>query len=145
MTFKLPKFKNIQKGFTLIELLVVIAIIGILAIGLIAVIDPVDKINAGNDSKVKSDVIQVSKAAEAYAVSHNGVYPAALDSASFGGELRSVPAGLTYAQVGGGTSFAVFGTLRAKANLNGGAAAYFRYDSTVGKSCILPNTTTYCN
>jgi prepilin-type N-terminal cleavage/methylation domain-containing protein len=64
-----------SKGFTLIELLIAIAIIGILAGGILFAIDPLDKINSANDAKVINDVSVMGRAAEAYAITHNGLYP----------------------------------------------------------------------
>lgn len=85
-----------RKGFTLIELLVVIAVLGVLAAGVLTAINPLQKINQAKNANRKSDVAQVSNAAQAYFTANEGIYPA--DSAAFTSskELKTFPATVTY-------------------------------------------------
>lgn len=67
-------FKN-QKGFTLIELLVVIGILAILlAITLIA-INPAHQFAQANNTKRRSDILQVLNAIGQYTAENKGVLP----------------------------------------------------------------------
>ena len=59
--------KFFNKGFTLIELLVTIGVLAVVAAGVVALLDPRDKILQGGDSKVLSDIGQISTAAQAFA------------------------------------------------------------------------------
>ena len=71
----LKQIKN-QKGFTLIELLVVIGILAILlAITLIA-INPAHQFAQANNTKRRSDVLQVLNAIGQYAAENKGNLPA---------------------------------------------------------------------
>ena len=78
-----------SSGFTLIELLIVIAVIGILAAALLVAIDPIDKVNAGNDSKVLNDIRSIHDAALREYTNTNALPAtvAGLDD----GELKTVP------------------------------------------------------
>lgn len=78
-------------GFTLIELLLVIAILGILATAVLIAINPTKRLNQANDSKVKSDISQISQALQAYYTT-NAYYPAALTDLKTSGDLTVVPA-----------------------------------------------------
>ena len=79
-----------SSGFTLIELLIVIAVIGILAAALLVAIDPIDKIRAGNDTKVVNDVRSIYDAANReYTVSFE--LPADLTTLETSDELKGVP------------------------------------------------------
>ena len=70
--------KKISKGFTLIELLVVIGILAILlAITLIA-INPARQFAQANDTKQRSDTLQVLNAVHEFYAENKGVYPAAI-------------------------------------------------------------------
>lgn len=90
---------KLSEGFTLIELLVVIAILGVLAVGLIVAINPQAQLAKARDSTRKAGIIQISKAIQAYAAAHDGVYPTpgwiySNDPAwqtFLGSELRTVP------------------------------------------------------
>ena len=62
-----------KKGFTLIELLVVIAIIGILSA--LAVVSLSGARSKADDAKVKSDLNQISAAAETYFSDNNTYTP----------------------------------------------------------------------
>lgn len=68
----------IKKGFTLIELLVVIGILAILlAITLIA-INPARQFAQANNTRERSDILQILNASHQYVAEHKGVLPAAL-------------------------------------------------------------------
>ena len=61
------KIKRIyQKGFTLIELLIVIAILGVLAAALLVAINPAQKIAAGRNSTVRSDLSSLGSQANIF-------------------------------------------------------------------------------
>jgi prepilin-type N-terminal cleavage/methylation domain-containing protein len=136
------------RGFTLIELLIVIAILGILAAATLAILDPIDKINAGNDSKVQSDITNMAKAAEAFAASNNGIYPIALQDMVTSGDMRSMPTapgGYTpYAWVGGGANpFIISGQLKSKKYV-GASTPVFKYTSASGKTCAADVAANAC-
>ena len=147
---------SIQKGFTLIELLIVIAILGILAAGILVAIDPVDKISAANDSKVQNDVSGAGRASEAYAVTHNGFYPAAIADLTTAGELKRdpvAPSGYTAYTVVNIPSPCSAGTTCTGIRLSGQlkskrftsvATPFWNYDSASGKSCAAVLSTTTC-
>ena len=84
----LKQFKN-QKGFTLIELLVVIGILAILlAITLIA-INPAHQFAQANNTKRRSDILQVLNAVGQYAAENKGNLPT-----DFGALTDDVPAAI---------------------------------------------------
>ena len=124
------------------ELLIVIAVIGILAAALLVAIDPVDKIRAGNDSKVLGDVRQVYDAAlRAYA--SGNVMPTSIagsaPSITTIGELRNEPkppatygTNYTYAVNSASDDVCVSGRLMSKGQIAKAAAA-----SVVGTSANL--------
>lgn len=142
-----------SSGFTLVELLIVIAVIGILAAALLVAIDPVDKIRAGNDSKVQSDVRQIYDAAlRAYA--QGNVLPSSINTTTPSivstGELKSAPVppatyGTTYDYFvnGAGTDVVACGRLMSKAQVNkaiaagvaGATSANLRIVVNNGKTC----------
>lgn len=67
-----------KKGFTLIELLVVIGILAILlAITLIA-INPARQFGQANDTRQRSDVLQILNAIHQYVAENNGQLPASV-------------------------------------------------------------------
>lgn len=145
-----------HKGFTLIELLVVIAILGVLAAGVLTAIDPIDKINAGNDSRVQSDIGVMAGASEAYATSHNGFYPAGTAPLQTEGELKTVPIAPTgysaYSFVAAPaactsgttcTSVVITGQLKSKKFTSIGNL-FQRYESTTGKTCQVATAATAC-
>lgn len=137
------------RGFTLIELLIVIAVLGILAAATLAVLDPIDKIRAGNDSKVMSDIVGIAKAAEAYAVANDGTYPTGTGDLVTSGDLRSVPKppggyGANYTWSGGGNNnFTVSGTLKSK-KYTSASTPVFKYNSGEGRSCAAATAATAC-
>jgi prepilin-type N-terminal cleavage/methylation domain-containing protein len=142
--------KNIMnKGFTLIELLIVIAVLGVLAATTIAVIDPIDKLRAGNDSKVETDIVTIGKAAEAYAaVDASNLYPTTITAIVTAGQMRSAPVapgGYTaYTWSGGGAvDFIVYGQLKSKKFTNAGTP-FFKYTSATGKACASATNTGAC-
>lgn len=145
-----------SKGFTLIELLIVIAILGILAAGILVAIDPVDKISQANDAKVQNDVSGIGRASEAYAVTHNGFYPASLSDLPLSGELKrapNAPSGYTAYSVtstpavcSSGTTctgILISGQLKSKryTSVN---TPFWNYDSASGKSCAITTPTATC-
>src|SRR5690349_17666648 len=76
MTFRTLKTLKNQKGFTLIELLVVIGILAILlAITLIA-INPAHQFAQANNTKRRSDILQVLNAIGQYSAENKGQLPA---------------------------------------------------------------------
>ena len=75
MNFRTLTNKTNQKGFTLIELLVVIGILAILlAITLIA-INPAHQFAQANNTKRRSDILQVLNAIGQYAAENKGQLP----------------------------------------------------------------------
>ncbi len=147
-----------KKGFTLIELIIVIAILGILAAAVLAAIDPIDKLRAGNDSKVQSDVRSLYEAAQRTAAAGATSLPTTVALLNAAGELKSIPIppggatggyGTTYDGGAGngeyvvnaaGDDVVVCGVNRAKANrtkagASGAQVAYFTI--TAGKSCYM--------
>lgn len=69
---------KLKKGFTLIELLVVIGILAILlAITLIA-INPARQFGQANNTRRRSDVLQILNAIHQYVAENNGQLPAAV-------------------------------------------------------------------
>ena len=151
---------SILKGFTLIELLVVIAVIAVLAAGILVLIDPVDKINQANDAKVQNDVSAMGRAAEAYAVLHNGLYPSTLKDLVDAGELKRllvhpdrassyklITSG--YCTEGQDCVFPVItGALKSKrfgpADSATGVTGFWRYEFPTGKSCAVAAAVTAC-
>ena len=93
-----------QKGFTLIELLVVIAILGILAAVLMVALNPAQKIAAGKNSTVKSDLSSLGSQASLFntdtGVVGVGSYPntwgAALGGYTFLATAPLDPSGTAY-------------------------------------------------
>jgi prepilin-type N-terminal cleavage/methylation domain-containing protein len=77
-------------GFTLIELLIVIAVIGILAAALLVMLDPMDRIKAGNDTKVIGDVRGISDAAVRY-YTQKSILPVDINELISFGELKYTP------------------------------------------------------
>ena len=63
-----------RKGFTLVEIMIVVAIIALLAA--IAIPNLLTAKKAANEAAAKASVRSLSTAAEVYATSWNGVYPA---------------------------------------------------------------------
>ncbi len=143
------------KGFTLIELLIVIAVLGVLATATLAAIDPLDKINAGNDSKIQSDISQIVGAAQAFSVSNNGAYPKSLTVADFGSELRSIPTapngytayvytaapGTCTQAAGDCANFSLSGQLKSKKFTS---TPKWIYNTTTGRACAVAATASEC-
>ena len=147
-----------RKGFTLIELLVVIGVLAVIAAGVVALINPQDKLYAANDAKVQSDMGNIATAAQAYAATHNGFYPATLanmdNSAAGSGDLSAIPAAPTgytaYAVVNtpagctAGTTctgFTITGQLKSKKY---SATTFWRWESSSGKACPVATAATVC-
>ena len=71
---------KLKKGFTLIELLVVIGILAILlAITLIA-INPARQFGQANNTRRRSDVLQILNAIHQYVAENKGILPSAITS-----------------------------------------------------------------
>src|SRR5436190_16210773 len=78
LTARLTKQIKNQKGFTLIELLVVIGILAVLlAITLIA-INPARQFAQANNTRRRSDVLQILNAVHQYVASNSGQLPPAV-------------------------------------------------------------------
>ncbi len=67
-----------QKGFTLIELLVVIGILAILFSIVLIAINPARQFNQANDTKRRSDTLQILNSIHQYAAEHSGNLPTGL-------------------------------------------------------------------
>ena len=67
-----------QKGFTLIELLVVIGILAILFSIVLIAINPARQFNQANDTKRRSDTLQILNSIHQYVAEHSGNLPAPL-------------------------------------------------------------------
>lgn len=81
---------KLKKGFTLIELLVVIGILAILlAITLIA-INPARQFGQANNTRRRSDVLQILNAIHQYVAENKGILPPALAPA---GAIATTPIG----------------------------------------------------
>ena len=65
-----------QKGFTLIELLVVIGILAILFSIVLIAINPARQFGQANDTKKRSDVLQILNSIHQYAAENSGQLPA---------------------------------------------------------------------
>lgn len=148
---------KLSQGFTLIELLIVIAVLGILSGGILVAIDPADRVNSANDSRVQSDLGIIGRAAEAYAAQTNGNYPAGATVAAAGtvmigaGVIKSVPAApsgyvYTYTALPAActtacTSVTITSPLKSKKY---STTAFWRYESSTGKSCPVAAAATAC-
>ncbi len=85
---------KLKKGFTLIELLVVIGILAILlAITLIA-INPARQFGQANNTRRRSDVLQILNAVHQYVAENNGQLPAAVAALTAGTATEVSSAGL---------------------------------------------------
>lgn len=157
--------KFFNKGFTLIELLVTIGVLAVVAAGVVALLDPRDKILQGGDSKVLSDIGQISTAAQAFAA-QNGRYPsgpgvAGPPATELRSELQNIPTApngfvayaLTYdAAAPVGETFVAVGEIRsnrfktsAEAAADGCTAAatcFWRFES--GNTCYRTTAIATC-
>lgn len=142
-----------SSGFTLIELLIVIAVIGILAAALLVAIDPIDKIRAGNDTKVVNDVRSIYDAANRY-YTQNGIIPTESGANIYStvlvpDELKTIPvqpSGYSaYVYKNSGDNITVYGEVKSKNSLKkaGAAAGVTTYFvATGGGGCYTTNIPT---
>lgn len=149
----LSKVKS--KGFTLIELLIVIAVLGILAAAILIAIDPIDRINAGNDAKVQTDIRQIYDASILFYTTQNEFPDLGIPGLS--DELKSIPeepnnyTAYLMAYEGGSYQDAedveICGEVKSKANknkaINNNSSVYIRISQ--GDVCYNENScdTTY--
>lgn len=160
--------KNL-KGFTLIELLIVIAILGTLAVVVLLALNPVQQLARTRDAGRQSSVTQLGHAIEAYATSHNGVYPTAAaawaQNLVDAGEISLIPAQIDYTAGGAAcgqnaanstwcynyvaaSGAVVFTRMESNANISrcsAGQAAWFVYSTAAGRGggVCTANGTTY--
>ena len=78
------KLRTAQKGFTLIELLVVIGILAILFSIVLIAINPSKQFGQANDTKRRSDTLQVLNAIHQYAADHAGNLPTGMPTPADG-------------------------------------------------------------
>lgn len=136
-----------NSGFTLIELLIVIAVIGILAAALLVAIDPIDKIRAGNDTKVVNDVRAIYDAANR-AYTQTSTIPTAANYQTVlttgTGELKRIPIppsgyGASYPYLSNVDSIVVYGEVKSKGNgskaLPASATGPWYFVATSGGGC----------
>lgn len=74
-----------RKGFTLVEIMIVVAIIALLAA--IAIPNLLSAKKTANEAAAKATVRSLSTAAEVFATSHSGTYPAIVGAAGTAGGL----------------------------------------------------------
>lgn len=147
------------KGFTLIELLVVIAVLGILASIVLVAINPFQSFQKANDGRTKQSVSQLGGALTAY-YSAKQLFPTAdsdwMGDLIAGGDLgdRAPEAGATcvpaaandsnYCLQTGPSAAVVYARLTSDVETekcSSGEVAYFLYDTTRGRSCIVCGST----
>jgi prepilin-type N-terminal cleavage/methylation domain-containing protein len=87
-----------KKGFTLIELLVVIGILAILFSIVLIAINPAKQFGQANDTKRRSDTLQILNTIHQYVAEHSGILPTGL------GDGKTV---IPTAYIGNGTHGAV--------------------------------------
>lgn len=79
-----------RSGFTLVELMVVIVILGI--IGTMAFVFVLDKPDRAKWTKAQTEMGEIQKALNTYALEHDGEYPA--DLSEIAGEGKAFPQGV---------------------------------------------------
>lgn len=93
-----------RKGFTLVEIMIVVAIIALLAA--IAIPNLLAARRTANEAAAKATVRSLATAAETYATSHSGVYPAAIASP---GLIDFIASGGNYCANATGTTTSIQG------------------------------------
>jgi type IV pilus assembly protein PilA len=89
-----------RKGFTLVEIMIVVAIIALLAA--IAIPNLLQARRTANDAAAKATIRSLSTAAEVFATSHSGVYPAKIGAADDAGGLYDfINSAANYCAAGG--------------------------------------------
>jgi prepilin-type N-terminal cleavage/methylation domain-containing protein len=144
-----------NKGFTLIELIVVMGILGILLIGLVVAVNPAENLKKASDTIVLNDISALSRAAEAYATSHDGFYPATLEDLKASDEVRlndQPPVGYNQyvytaapASCMSGvscTSIFIIGELKGSKYA---PTPFVKFDSQKGKVCFVPTMSFDCH
>jgi type IV pilus assembly protein PilA len=86
--------RSAQKGFTLIELLVVIGILAILFSIVLIAINPSRQFGQANDTKKRSDTLQVLNAIHQYAAEHSGNLPVTLTSPFVAADISNTAANI---------------------------------------------------
>ena len=156
---KTAQLRKLQKAFTLVELLVVIAILGILAAAVLIAINPAQKINQAKDSKVKSDLGQLTNALQAFytdagnlgTASYPNVYLDLQNGETIGAntvpaELKSVPTDPTGTSYGAGSGTNYYKPSSTTGSVTACAAGACTYASLSGPEYNPANgtDTTWC-
>lgn len=85
----MPARRNKNRGFTLVELMVVIVILGI--IGTMAFVFVLDKPDKAKWTKAQTEMMEIQKALNTYALEHDGELPDSLEPLREGAFKGSMP------------------------------------------------------